>query len=101
MNKWLKGNGYWCPTCQGRGGGPVTDWMEYRDGTFAAFRAPCPTCNGARRLAATIDQIITATVPATPDPAEVTCFTNMIEYGRLTKTGRLPRNVRRTRHAED
>lgn len=93
MNKWLKGNGYWCSACDGTGGGPITDVLEYSNGTYAAFRAPCETCGGARRIAAREADVIAGRVQATPIP-EPTCFTNAIEYGRLTPTGRLPRNLR-------
>lgn len=94
MNKWLKGNGYWCPTCAGKGGGKITDYFEYEGGGFCAFREVCPTCKGARRLAGTEADVIAGSVPQTPTP-EPTCFTNLIEYGKLTPTGRLPRKVLR------
>lgn len=92
MNKWLKGNGYWCPTCNGKGGGKITDYITYEGGGFCAFRAPCPTCKGQRRLAAPIEDVVAGTVTATPAP-EPTIFTNMIEHGKLTPSGRLPRSV--------
>lgn len=94
MNKWLKGNGYWCQACGGTGSGKViTDVIEYEGGTFAAFRGRCPACRGERRLAADPAHVVAGTVPATPQP-EPTCFPDTIVYGKLTKTGRLPRWVR-------
>lgn len=93
MNKWLKGNGYWCQTCDGTGVGEITDVLEYEGGAFAAFRSSCPICKGSKRLAATETEIMNDNVPKTAAPGEQSCFINLIQYGRLTKTGRLPRAV--------
>lgn len=53
MNKWLKGNGYWCHTCGGTGRGRARDRIEYRGGGGVQFYDLCQTCGGDGRLAVT------------------------------------------------
>jgi hypothetical protein len=91
MNKWLKGNGYWCPTCQGSGRGEARDWIEYEGGGYCQFYDLCAVCKGEKRLPATVEQIVNKAVPVTPAPADQSCFLPIIEYGRLTPTGKIPR----------
>ena len=50
MNKWLVGNGYWCPDCNGTGEGRITDTIVYDSGAERHFRERCRTCDGQRRL---------------------------------------------------
>jgi hypothetical protein len=81
MNKWLKGNGYWCPSCNGTGRGKARDRMEYESGAYCQFYDPCSVCLGAKRMPATAQQIIDGTAPLTPEPAFHSCFSECIEYG--------------------
>jgi hypothetical protein len=90
VNKWLIGNGHWCPTCKGTGRGESRDMIEYSNGTYALFYDLCATCKGERRVAAEVAQVLACTVAPTPRP-DPTCFLPIIEYGKLTPTGRLPR----------
>lgn len=92
MNKWLKGNGYWCLDCGGSGRGRPLDRITYGDGSYCQFYAVCQACNGEKRLSATEQQIIDGTAPQTPQPATHSCFLPIIEYGKLTPSGRMPRS---------
>jgi hypothetical protein len=51
MNKWLHGNGHWCPACRGSGRGRPLDMIEYEGGGYCQFYARCEACNGEGRLA--------------------------------------------------
>ena len=75
MNKWLKGNGHWCPACGGTGRGRAADRVVYDNGKYAQFYDACTHCNGERRIA--------GPGPNVPEP---TCgFLNQcLEYGTLT-----------------
>lgn len=86
MNKWLTGNGYWCPTCNGTGRGLARDRIEYEGGGYAQFYDRCMTCNGDKRIAATADQIITCEVPVTPSPKAHTAMPGCVEYGHSGDT---------------
>lgn len=72
MNKWLKGNGHWCPACKGTGRGELSDIIGYQGGGEARFYKKCLHCNGERRLPG----------PRHPDIPEPTCgFMNQcLEY---------------------
>lgn len=50
MNKWLVGNGYWCPACKGTRQGEVTDAIEWQSGKLTVFRRKCAACDGEGRL---------------------------------------------------
>ena len=82
MNRWLKGNGYWCPTCRGTGRGAARDRIVYRGGGYCQFHDKCPTCGGGKRIAATAEQVLAGTVPVTPPPDHHTILVQTIEYGR-------------------
>ncbi len=82
MNKWLKGNGYWCPDCRGTGRGKARDRIEYEGGSHCQFYDKCSTCNGEKRLAATIEQVNAGAVPSTSQPERHTILDQTIEYGR-------------------
>lgn len=84
MNKWLKGNGIWCQSCKGTGRGKVSDIIEYSGGTEAVFYHSCPTCNGERRVAAPIADVIAGTVPATK-PKVHTLWDQRLEYRRTKR----------------
>ena len=73
MNKWLIGNGHWCPSCGGTGRGRHTSRIEYEGGGYADLYDPCATCGGQRRLA--------GPGPSTPRPRP-SCLVDVIEYGR-------------------
>ena len=82
MNKWLKGNGYWCPDCRATGRGKLTSRMEYTGGGFCNFYDNCPRCKGEKRIAAVPADIMRGAVPANDIPAPRTIFSGCIEYGR-------------------
>lgn len=73
MNKWLHGNGHWCPACRGTGRGRPRDQIEYSDGSRLQFYAKCETCDGEKRLEGPGD---------TPPPDRHTCMSQLMEYGR-------------------
>ena len=73
MNKWLIGNGHWCPTCGGTGRGLLPSVIEYKGGTFANLYDLCTTCLGEKR--------IVGPGPDVPRPAP-SCMFDIIEYGR-------------------
>lgn len=79
MNPWLKGNGYWCPTCEGTGRGTGYDAIIYGNGMERRLYEPCPACKGLKRIAATAEMVIAGTVPETPQPAVHTCMSMLIE----------------------
>lgn len=81
MNKWLKGNGYWCPDCQGTGRGEPLDRFEYQSGGYMQFYARCQTCSGEKRLAVTAKQATAGEVPETDEPARHTILSQLIESG--------------------
>ena len=82
MNKWLKGNGYWCPDCRGTGRGEALDRIIYEGGGYCQFYAGCEACGGDKRIAATVPQILANTCPSTPPPTRHTTLLQTIEYGR-------------------
>jgi hypothetical protein len=79
MNKWLYGNGHWCPTCRGTGKGAPLDRLIYHGGRFLQFYAVCATCRGAKRLPGPGD---------TPAPEHHTSMSQLMEYGGVTTKGR-------------
>lgn len=81
MNKWLAGNGYWCPACGGSGRGEARDRILYQGGGWCQFYDPCATCGGDGRLAASVDQIRTGSVPETRPTAARGIMSTCIEYG--------------------
>jgi DnaJ-class molecular chaperone len=76
MNKWLHGNGHWCPSCRGTGRGRPRDRIGYNDGSWLQFYDRCETCRGAKRLPGPGD---------TPAPKHHTSVSQLMEYGRTTK----------------
>ena len=82
MNKWLKGNGYWCPDCQGTGRGEPRDRIYYEGGGWTQFYDRCRTCSGSKRLPGTPADIIAGTVPETPPPAAHSILSQCLEHGR-------------------
>ena len=87
MNKWLKGNGYWCPDCSGSGRGKALDRIDYSDGTYCQFYAVCPTCKGEKRTAAPADDVIAERIPMTQPPVRHSCFSECIEHGLCVERG--------------
>lgn len=81
MNKWLAGNGYWCPDCRGTGRGEPLDRMVFEGGGYRQFYANCPTCAGQKRIAATPEQVLRGAVPVTPSPEHHSIMLQTIEYG--------------------
>jgi hypothetical protein len=81
MNKWLVGNGTWCAACQGTGRGKKRDRIIYPGGRYTQFYDDCAACEGEKRLAAPMPEIVAGTVPPTT-PAFHSIFLNTIEYGR-------------------
>ena len=82
MNKWLKGNGYWCSDCRGTGCGQPRDRIEFKGGGYCQFYDTCLACNGEKRIAATLGQIMANTVPSMPRPERHTILDQTIEYVR-------------------
>lgn len=82
MNKWLTGNGVWCPICKGSGRGEALDRIIYEGGGYAQFYALCPACKGQRRIAANLADVIAGCVSADPSHEPRSCFLPLIEYGR-------------------
>lgn len=82
MNKWLKGNGYWCADCRGTGRGKALYRIVYEGGWYCQFYDSCPTCGGDKRIAATEAQVLGDNCPATPPPERHTILSQTIEYGR-------------------
>ena len=74
MNKWLKGNGHWCPKCGGTGRGKALDRVEYKGGAYCQFYASCDLCNGERR--------ITGLGPNIPEP-KCGLLDQCLEWGRI------------------
>lgn len=70
MNKWLVGNGHWCPACQGSGRGKPLDSFEYESGAVCQFYAKCESCNGERRLPG----------PGADQPVAHTVLSQLIEW---------------------
>jgi len=71
MNKWLHGNGHWCPVCKGSGRGRARDRIEYEGGGYCQFYDRCTACNGERRLPGAGLSL----------PAPRTLLSQCIEYG--------------------
>lgn len=61
-NRWLKGNGHWCPTCSGSGRGKLSSTVIYEGGVTVDLYDRCQACGGARRIAATPEQIARETI---------------------------------------
>jgi hypothetical protein len=72
MNKWLHGNGHWCPTCRGTGRGKPLDMIEYEGGGYCQFYAKCEACNGEKRIAGPGPDV---------QPAVHSTLSQCIEYG--------------------
>lgn len=73
MNKWLHGNGHWCPACRGTGRGHATDRIEYDGGFYVQFYAKCAHCNGEKRLVGPGDLSV--------QPEHHTLLSQLEEYG--------------------
>jgi hypothetical protein len=74
MNKWLHGNGHWCPACKGTGRGkPYGGRVYYRGGGWQQLYDLCETCEGDRRLP--------GLNPAGAPRPSPTWFVDTIEYG--------------------
>jgi len=84
MNKWLCGNGVWCAACEGTGRGSVSDIIEYEGGTECVFYHRCQSCNGEKRIAAPIADVIAARVPPSA-PKHHTIMSQLLEYRRRPK----------------
>ena len=72
MNKWLHGNGHWCPACKGSGQGRPLDRIVYESGRYAQFYAKCEACDGGKRLPGPGPDV---------NPERHTALSQCIEYG--------------------
>lgn len=74
MDKWLVGNGYWCKTCGGTGGGRSRRWGW----VVIARRSPkvskpwdrCAECYGSGRLPYSPERVIRDTIRAADQKGE-------------------------------